>query len=1424
MGWLPFEFAGTLFYAGLFGIELMSIKEDLPQWKHRLAACWRMVGMGYYQLNRLTHHALGLFLSLLVVAYFIFCTLFLALRYVVLPNIDYYKGNIEQISSKVIGRPVTIARIYASWDGLHPYLSLNDVVIRDKEGRQALTLPSISATLSWWSLLVADLRLDTLQINRPDLDIRREADGKLYVGGIFIDQTKEGDTRVSDWLLSQRLIVINAGSVRWNDQRRGAPELALTDLSFVLRNRHRSHQFSLQATPPAALAAPLDVRADFAHPRFSRKISDVLQWKGDLYLDLRNTDLALWKAYVDYPIAVAQGSGSVRAWLNLDHARVADFTADLTLSNVSARLRKDLAPLSLARVDGRIAARELLDPRKSGAAPTGVAPTFGARGHSLALSDFSLTTEDGLRLPPTSISESYVPASDKQPEKTTLKAKILDLETLANFAGRLPLSPAQRQMLADFAPRGQFKDFSAQWQGAYPDIASYQLQGQFAGLSLKAQPAHPAQPRRGKIAAQAAVPAIPGFENLSGRVDASDKGGRFALDSAQLTLAFPGYFADPLMPFDQLKMEANWSFQDQDQLLFQVERMNFVQQGMTGSLSGKHLMPLTHQPGKPLGEIDMTGKLSGFDVRKIDRYLPLQTPEHLRHWLNGALLEGIAQDVSLKLKGDLAQFPFRVEKAGAKPSGLFSVKGRIEQGKLNYAPGIFAKDGSSPLWPLAEQIKGSFAFENTRMEIRGESAQTHGAALSAVKAVIPDLLAADSVLEIDGNASALLQDYVRYVNDSPVTDWIANFTEETKAGGNAKLALKLRLPLNHMLDARVQGVLQLANNDVTLQDMIPPLSGASGKLEFNEKGLNLNGISANLLGGPVRIAGGTQSDGTIRIKGEGSASSEGLRRAYSSAAIQGVAQHIKGSTRYSATISVKKRQPELLIESNLHGLALDFPAPLRKSADDSLPLKVQMNALPSDDALILRDEIRIALGSSIGIRYLRRKTVEKQANWQVLRGGIGVNVPPPEPDSGLVANVNLETLSVDDWRRVVASMVSAAPEKAPAGGADGADIAQYIEPDVLAARATALYVMGKKLDNVVVGASHQKNVWQANIDSRQASGYLTWNAGAAGLGKVSARLATLTIPQAAASDVGELLEGKNATTQIPSLDIVAENFELFNKKLGRLEVVANNVQTPALREWRINKLSITNDDAVLKAAGNWAIKGGDNATSLTYALDLNDAGKLLQRFGFANVMRGGKGKMDGDVNWRGLPFALDIPSLSGQIHLDMESGQFLKVDPGAAKLLGVLSLQSLPRRLTLDFRDVFSEGFAFDGITGSALINKGVASTDNLKMRSVNATVLMDGSADIAKESQNLHVVVIPEINAGAASVAYALAVNPVIGLGTFLAQLFLREPLARAFTFEYQITGPWKDPAVTKLETKSGTAPAGAKPTPGKAIETGKK
>jgi uncharacterized protein YhdP len=313
------------------------------------------------------------------------------------------------------------------------------------------------------------------------------------------------------------------------------------------------------------------------------------------------------------------------------------------------------------------------------------------------------------------------------------------------------------------------------------------------------------------------------------------------------------------------------------------------------------------------------------------------------------------------------------------------------------------------------------------------------------------------------------------------------------------------------------------------------------------------------------------------------------------------------------------------------------------------------------------------------------------------------------------------------------------------------------------------------------------------------------------------------IPESGEAEVKHLLESnRGASATIPSLDIVAEQFQLADKRLGRLELQASNVQALAGREWRINRLSIDNPDGQLKANGRWLTKDGRSNTSLNFILDIDDAGKLLDRLGFPETLRRGKGKMSGDISWSGLPYDLDIPSLSGQIEMNVESGQFLKQDPGAAKLLGVLSLQALPRLLKLDFHDVFSEGLAFDGISANALIQRGVLRTDNLKMHGVAATILMDGSADIAHETTNLRVVVIPEFNLGTGPLVYGLAVNPIVGIGSYLAQLFLRAPVMKALTYQMRISGPWKSPTITKIDNPPpapapapapSAAPAGVRP-----------
>jgi uncharacterized protein YhdP len=465
-----------------------------------------------------------------------------------------------------------------------------------------------------------------------------------------------------------------------------------------------------------------------------------------------------------------------------------------------------------------------------------------------------------------------------------------------------------------------------------------------------------------------------------------------------------------------------------------------------------------------------------------------------------------------------------------------------------------------------------------------------------------------------------------------------------------------------------------------------------------------------------------------------------------------------------------------------------------------------------------------------------------------VRGAIAVGLAPGEsvvlPEEGVAANVQLGALDIDAWEDALARAAGPEPAAAPVPTATAAAPARDIGasqsylPTVIAVRARELSVDGRTLHNVVVGGSRDGRIWRANIGADELNGYVEYrqpqNTGA---GRVYARLARLNMAASDANDVEELLDQQSA---IPALDVIVDEFELKGKKLGRLEIDAVNrgagtvLREGGIREWRLNKLSLSSPEASFMASGNWAAVGEQLAapgglrpitranerrrTSMKFRLDIADAGGLLARMGMKDVLRRGHGAMDGTVSWAGSPLALDYPSLTGSFNVQVEGGQFLKADPGLAKLLGVLSLQSLPRRLVLDFRDVFSQGFTFDFVRGDVTIDRGIASTNNLQMKGVNAAVLMEGRADIAHETQDLKVVVVPEINAGTASLV-ATVINPAIGLGSFLAQVFLRQPLIRAATQEFHVDGTWTDPRIARVPRSASaaetTGASGAPPEP---------
>jgi uncharacterized protein YhdP len=183
----------------------------------------------------------------------------------------------------------------------------------------------------------------------------------------------------------------------------------------------------------------------------------------------------------------------------------------------------------------------------------------------------------------------------------------------------------------------------------------------------------------------------------------------------------------------------------------------------------------------------------------------------------------------------------------------------------------------------------------------------------------------------------------------------------------------------------------------------------------------------------------------------------------------------------------------------------------------------------------------------------------------------------------------------------------------------------------------------------------------------------------------------------------------------------------------------------------------------------------------------------------------------GGLQWNGPLTSIHYPSLSGQMTVDAEKGQFNKLEPGVGKLLGLISLQSLPRRLTLDFRDIFSDGLAFDSIEGKLAVRKGVMRTNGpLRIYGPAAQIEMQGESDLKAETQDLQVVVRPELG-GLAAVGAAALAHPVVGAAALVANTVLQKPLNRLFSYRYHVTGTWADPKVDK----AGESSSEVKPKP---------
>jgi len=1383
-------------------------------------------------------------LGLLVLAWSLLLIAWLTLHWGILPHIQQWREPIEVRASKALGLPVRIGGIEVRSSGWVPSFELREVTLLDAEQRPALRLPRVFAAVSPRSLLSFEPRFEQLLIDGAELDMRRDEQGRIWIAGLNVggSDREAGDSAAADWFFKQGEFVIRGGALHWTDEQRHAAPLALRDLQLVVRNGLRSHSFRLDATPPPEWGERFSASGRFSQALLARS-GDWRRWSGQAHVDLPRADVRELRRYVTLPFELDEGDGALRGWFDVRDGEPRAATVDVALRTVSMRLAGHVEPLQVDEVEGRLMAQRTKDEI------------------SLEARQLSFLTGDKTRWPRGDMRLVLRQREDGGAVSGgSFDADKLDVGQMARIASSIPLGDALQRLLAEVKPQGTISRLATRWDGPLDAPQHYAAKAQLSGVTLASH----ASEQPGGVGR-------PGLRNATLQLAATEAGGQAQLGIQSGAIELPGVFDDPVLPLTNFAAQVSWKIEPAPgvtgrggtatggpgappKISVQVSDARFANADAQGdfkaSWSTGVYAPATAataakvasaaagaassvpaaRGGRFPGRLELEGRIASAEAARTARYLPLGIPQHTREYVEHAVRGGKVSGATFKVRGDLADFPFYNAKPTTKDAdeGEFHIAAKVEDVAFAFVPSLPAS-GSHPAyaspWPELANVGGELVFDRASMEIRNAHAQLGTIEWSKVQGGIKNL--EHGVLTLDAGARGPLAEMLKVVNTSPIGGWIGKALDKATGNGAAELKLSLSVPLEQADQTTVKGSLLLAGNDVRITPDSPPLAGAKGRVDFTQKGFAVVDASARVLGGDASFGGGMQADGSVRFDGHGTLSADGLRRAADLGMAARAATFLQGQAAYRMSLAFVHGQPEVNVTSNLVGLAINLPQPLGKPADATLPLRYQTTLDPASAApgQAPRDTLRVELGNVVQALYQRElgsananDSSGNNAGPRVLRGGIAVNEQAVLPGSGVAATLNLKSVNTDEWEAVLDKFNGTGSNSGNSGGggADARDAAASsrspYEPATIALRAQEFVTGQRKLTKLVAGISNEGNLWRANLDADQLSGYVEYRApmrrGAAGAGRVHARFARLSLPKSDVEQVENLLDQQSETV-IPALDIVIDDFELRGKHLGKLEIEAVNhgggPRAEAQREWQLTKLNLSAPEAQLSATGQWAATGGRGAARravMDFKLQLADSGAWLDRLGTSKAIRGGKGQLSGQISWTGSPFSIDYPSLAGQVNVAIDAGQFLKAEPGAARLLGVLSLQSLPRRLTLDFRDVFQEGFAFDNVTGDVAIAQGVAKTNNLRMRGVQALVLMEGSADVARETQDLRVVVVPEINAGTAALAYAV-INPAIGLGAFLAQTILRKPLMEASTREFHVSGPWADPKVEQVQRK---------------------
>ncbi|MCY4281329.1 MAG: YhdP family protein [Gammaproteobacteria bacterium] len=1279
-----------------------------------------------------------------------------------LPYLEHYQDEVETWASRFLQQTVSVDSLSAEWRGWRPRLLLRGVHLRSPDGTRNIisfdrASVEISPLRSLWKRQPAPRHI---VISGLDVSVSRLPDGALQVAGIDL-RDPERDNEFVKWLFGQERIEVQQTRVTWTDYKHRQAAVQFRDAGLLIRTDGDRGQVTGSARLPGRYGETLSFALDTTGKLWTS------EWSGELYATTARFKPDSWyREYRPEPLTPAGGSANLTLWSRWQQARPVRVQGQLAYRDFAVLGAN--ASLNVDELTGQFLATKL--PQQN---------------WHVALKLAQVQTENGA-WPRTNIELVTPPASGG---RYALGFDYLKLTDLLPLVAQLEQLPAAIRELPDTVSlRGELRDGLIVHDRRADALETLGYDVAFRNLDA---------------AAGAGRPAV---QISAGRVRGSGSEVRLSMNGSSGQLSLPDLYEQALA-FTRMDGALAWTRAAPGWTL-DLDRLHLENRAMALALRGQLQQGTSH----PLPHLDLVAEIRSERLENMYRYLPHTPKFRIREWMQRTFHGGRIDTALAVLRGYPDQFPFRDN------NGTMQAVINVSQGIVEY----------SHSWPVVDNVDAAVFFDNETLTTHISRGSVFNAAITEANGAIDDLTARPKIVLLQGTVKGPEQDLETFIAQSPLAaDQIIKHANQSLVAGTFELDLDLSIPIKAPARQLVMdGALRLQDARLVSDAGKLELEAVNGAVRFTRESVDGRGLTARFAGQPVTLGmtgskNSPEAPPAFVIAGQSSDAFiiEQLSERFPGAAdfATKLGQRMSGATDWQARF-IFEQQPAGLVQrleiaSDLYGLMLDLPRPLWKPTYSKRPLLISKTLLAGTPLVLdYGPEVHVRLytgqgqGQGQGEEQSQEQGQEQnqgqgqgqeqgQGQSQSQRQGLekldivlGEGFPNRPTGPGINLWGGMDALILEEWREALAAFAGAAD--AEPGFFSTATINAELETGLL-------NFMNQSFQDSNVQASRINGDWRVAVQGELLAGEAYLPQHPSPEQRLQVSLEKLVISAADNDKTAQQADPR----KLPPIRAEIADFTYGDFQLGAMQLAA----VPTDNGLAFEEIGFTTEDMTIAGTGLWEKPFNRNRSNFTINLQADKLHRMLDTFGYDNAsVRAGKTEITIDAGWDGSPHEFSLAKMAGAFEMQVNKGRLLDVSPAAGRLFGLLSIQTLPRRLTLDFTDLFGKGLAFDRIRGNFNISGGNAYTNNLRLKGPSVDVLISGRTGLTAQDYDQLVTVTPQF-ADNLPIASALLGPVGIGVGAFLYlanNVFdgVKDDIDSILSRQYTITGNWYNPKIEKL------------------------